>query len=266
MTFPRVLIIAGSDSGGGAGIQADTKAVTCNGAYAATAITALTAQNTMGVHAIEAVSPDFVKAQMKAVLEDIGADVIKLGMLHRVEVVHAVADALDAYASKDTKYVLDPVMVATSGDALLDEAAVSAMQERLFPRTTLLTPNIAEAERLTGLDIASEEAMDEAAQRLLSQGPAAILMKGGHMAGDVVVDLLVTPSGAWRYMRPRIHSRHTHGTGCTLASAVAAHLAQGIGLADAVEAGCDYVQEAIRQAPGLGQGHGPLHHGWNVAD
>ncbi len=255
----RVLIVAGSDSGGGAGIQADIKAVTALGGYAATAITALTAQNTLGVHGIHEVEPDFVRRQIRVVLDDIGADCIKTGMLHRREIVDAVADELEA-AGASIPMVVDPVMVAKGGARLLDEDTGARFIERIVRRARVLTPNLPEAEALTGRTIASVGDMEAAGRQLLDMGCAAVMMKGGHLQGDELTDLLVTGDGIRRFTGRRIHSRHTHGTGCTLASAIAAGLAAGMDLGDAVARARDYVQAAIRTAPGLGQGHGPLNH------
>ena len=252
----RVLIIAGSDSGGGAGIQADIKSVTAMGAFAATAITALTAQNTLGVHGIEAVSTAFLRQQIEVVLSDIGADAIKTGMLHDVATIEAVCDMLPG----GVPLVADPVMVAKGGHALLAPDAVATLRARLVPLATVLTPNIPEAEVLTGMTIPDEAAMHRAAEALLRLGARAVLLKGGHMTGDVLVDLLVTPQGTTRYESRRIETRHTHGTGCTLASALAAGLAQGMALEPAVARARDYVRAAILAAPGYGAGHGPLDH------
>ena len=252
----RVLIIAGSDSGGGAGIQADIKSVTAMGAFAATAITALTAQNTLGVHGIEAVSIAFLRQQIEVVLSDIGADAIKTGMLHDVATIEAVCDMLP----DGMPLVADPVMVAKGGHALLAADAVATLRARLVPLATVLTPNIPEAEVLTGMTIPDEAAMHRAAEALLRLGARAVLLKGGHMTGDVLVDLLVTPQGTTRYESRRIETRHTHGTGCTLASALAAGLAQGMALEPAVARARDYVRAAILAAPGYGAGHGPLDH------
>lgn len=256
----RVLIVAGSDSGGGAGIQADLKTVTALGGYAATAITALTAQNTQGVHAIQEVPVDFIRRQMEVVLDDIGADGLKTGMLHRAAVVETVADVIGARAP-DLPLVVDPVMVAKGGARLLDDATVAAIKARLVPRAAVLTPNLPEAEVLSGLEISGEADMAAAARALKALGPAAVLLKGGHLAGDRVVDLLATDRGLRRFEDPRIETRHTHGTGCTLASAIACGLAQGLDLGPAVVRARAYVQAAIRTAPGLGHGHGPLNHG-----
>jgi len=258
----RVLIVAGSDSGGGAGIQADIKAVMALGGYAATAITALTAQNTLGVHGVMPVPPEFIRLQIDAVLDDIGADAVKTGMLGSAEAVQAVAAAL---GQRDgIPLVVDPVMVAKGGARLLDDAAVEALRRDLLPLATLLTPNVPEAEALTGLTITDHAAARRAAQALLGLGAAAVLLKGGHLRGAVVQDVLAT-SGAMEVIEsPRIETRHTHGTGCTLASAVAAGLAQGMTLSDAVRRGAAYVHAAILAAPGFGAGHGPLGHGVTV--
>ena len=259
----RVLIIAGSDSGGGAGIQADIKSVTALGGFAATAITALTAQNTMGVHGIHEVPPAFVSQQIEVVLEDIGADAIKTGMLHRGEVLDAVIGALERFAA-DVPLVVDPVMVAKGGASLLDEDTRAMLRQRLIPRAAVLTPNIPEAEILSGMSISNEADMKTAGRRLLALGPGAVLMKGGHLPGPEVVDLLLTADGVERHAAARIDSRHTHGTGCTLASSIACGLAQGLAVGAAVARARKYVLEAIRTAPGLGRGHGPLNHGHTV--
>lgn len=261
----RVLIIAGSDSGGGAGIQADIKTVTALGGYAATAVTALTAQNTMGVHGIHEVPPSFVAQQIEVVLQDIGADAIKTGMLHRTDVLDAVAATLSR-AAPDIPLVVDPVMVAKGGASLLDEDARAVVRDRLIPRATVLTPNIPEAEILAGMTIADEAAMTAAGQKLLALGPGAVLMKGGHLPGEEVFDLLFSEAGVERFASPRIESRHTHGTGCTLASALACGLAQGLSISAAVQRARGYVLQAILSAPGFGRGHGPLNHGHTVAD
>jgi len=259
----RVLIIAGSDSGGGAGIQADIKAVTCLGGYAATALTALTAQNTLGVFGVEAVSPAFVRRQIELVLEDIGADCLKTGMLVSAPIIEAVADAL--LAVPDLPLVLDPVMVAKGGAALLDPEAVAILTRRLVPRATLLTPNLPEAEALLGRRIPDATAMVAAACDLLRLGPCAVLLKGGHLVGDDLVDLLVDADGVRRFEDRRLPTRATHGTGCTLASAIATGLAQGLDLDAAVLRGRAYLRRAIAAAPGFGAGHGPLGHTHTVA-
>ncbi|MEX1035410.1 MAG: bifunctional hydroxymethylpyrimidine kinase/phosphomethylpyrimidine kinase [Sneathiella sp.] len=261
----RILIIAGSDSGGGAGIQADIKTVTALGGYAATAITALTAQNTLGVEAIEDVSAPFVAKQIDMVLKDIGADAIKIGMLHRKEVIEAVAGLFDRI-DKLPPVVLDPVMIAKGGASLIAAEASDAIKARLIgPHTHILTPNIPEAEQLTGMKINNLSDMEKAGRRLLNEGPIAVLMKGGHAEGAEIVDLLVSPEGIQTFSHRRIDSRHTHGTGCTLSSAIATGIAQGMSVSKAVERAIRYVENAIFEAPGYGAGHGPLNHGHTVA-
>lgn len=259
----RVLIIAGSDSGGGAGIQADLKTVTALGGYAATAITALTAQNTQGVFGIVGVDPAFIALQMRVVLEDIGADCIKTGMLHNAAVINTVVAGLET-AAAGIPLVVDPVMFAKGGASLLDPTARDTLIQRLLPRATLITPNIREAEALSGLPIREPGDLERVARHLLEQGPAAVLVKGGHLPGATVSDCLVWPGGMKIFTTPRIPSRNTHGTGCTLASASATGLAQGMPLPAAVQRALRYVREAIRTAPDLGQGCGPLHHGHTV--
>ena len=259
MRVPRVLIIAGSDSGGGAGVQADIKAVTAMGGYAATAITAITVQNTLGVHGVHPLPLDLIEAQARAVLGDIGADAIKTGMLGSTAVVERVAAILDSCAAPA---VVDPVMIAKGGQALLPDEAVAAVKALMIPRAALLTPNAPEAEALTGLAVTDLDGQRRAGEALLRMGARAVLMKGGHVPGETVIDLLVTPTGETLLEGPRVETRHTHGTGCTLASACAAGLAKGLPLEAAVAEAWAYVAEAIRRAPGLGQGHGPLDHGW----
>lgn len=259
----RVLIVAGSDSGGGAGIQADLKTVTCLGGYAATAITALTAQDTRAVHGIHEVPPGFLRLQMEVVLRDLGADAIKLGMLHRADIIEVVADVL-AELAPGIPVVADPVMVAKSGDSLLEDSAFRALRARILPLARVLTPNLPEAERLLGRRIAGIGDMAGAARELLALGPAAVLLKGGHLEGDRLVDVLASAEGIARFESERIRTGNTHGTGCTLASAVATGLAQGLGLEAAVARARAYVREAILRAPGLGGGHGPLGHGHTV--
>ncbi|GAB4148274.1 MAG: bifunctional hydroxymethylpyrimidine kinase/phosphomethylpyrimidine kinase [Sphingomonadales bacterium] len=254
----RVLIIAGSDSGGGAGIQADIKTVTALGGYAATAITAITVQNTLGVSDVLALSPALVAAQAQAVLDDIGADALKTGMLHDAGIIHALADVLHG----QIPFILDPVMIAKGGAALLADDAVEALVGRLIPQARLVTPNAPEATRLTGIPVEDAAGMARAGAAILEMGAQAVLVKGGHMPGDIVLDLLVTRDGSHRLEAPRIDSRHTHGTGCTLASAIATGVAQGMALEAAVARASQYVRQAIRAAPGLGGGHGPLGHGF----
>lgn len=256
----RVLIIAGSDSGGGAGIQADLKSVTALGAFAATAITALTAQNTQGVHGVMPVPTAFIRQQIRVVLDDIGADALKTGMLHDAATIRAVCEELSGIAP-GLPLVADPVMVAKGGHRLLDADAVETLKRLLLPLVAIITPNLPEAEVLAGMAIPDEAAMYHAARVLLSLGVPAVLLKGGHLPGREVVDLLATEAGVERFAAPRIETRHTHGTGCTLASAIAAGLAQGMALRASVVRARGYVRAAIAAAPGLGQGHGPLGHG-----
>jgi len=255
----RVLAIGGSDSGGGAGVQADTKTITALGAYAATAITAVTAQDTLGVHGILSVPPDFIRLQAVTALADIGADAVKTGMLGSAAVVETVA-ALLAESAVGVPLVVDPVMVAKGGARLMAEDAVSALKRSLLPLASLLTPNVPEAEVLAGHAITTVDEMRHAADALLTLGVPAVLLKGGHLPGPTVVDMLATVNGVALLERPRIETRHTHGTGCTLASAIAAGLAQGMELREAVVRARAYVQAAIAEAPGLGRGQGPLNH------
>jgi hydroxymethylpyrimidine/phosphomethylpyrimidine kinase len=268
----RVLVIAGSDSGGGAGIQADIKTITALGGYAATAITAVTVQNTLGVTGVHPIPLDVIAAQARAVLDDIGADAIKTGMLGDVGVVETVAAAID-HANKNgagkIPVVVDPVMIAKGGAPLLAEAAIGAVKGLMIPRAALLTPNAPEAAALTGLTVETTDDLRRAGAALLALGAKAVLMKGGHIlvgdgAGDRVVDVLMTTDGETTFEGERIDTRHTHGTGCTLASACAAGLAQGLSLNEAVARAWNYVHEAMLRAPGFGAGHGPLDHGWTL--
>ena len=259
----RVLIIAGSDSGGGAGIQADLKTVTALKGYAATAITALTAQNTLGVHNVLSVETDFLQEQMRVVLHDIGADCLKTGMLHSAEVIEAVCAVIEADAS-DIPLVVDPVMVAKGGASLLDIDSVGSLRERLLPLARIITPNIPEAETLLGGTISSLDDMKRSAEKLLDMGPGAVLIKGGHMSGNRLTDVLLDADGFHLFETDRVETVHTHGTGCTTASAIAAGIAQGLQLPAAVKRAQAYVAAAIRAAPGIGQGHGPIDHGHTV--
>lgn len=259
----RVLIIAGSDSGGGAGVQGDLKTVTALGGYAATAITALTAQNTQRVAGVQLVEPEFVARQMRVVLEDIGADALKTGMLATTAIIEAVAAVVEDIAV-GIPLVVDPVMVAKSGDRLLDAEAILTLKKRLLCHAEVVTPNTPEAEVLTGTTIRDLKDMRHAAHLILSFGPKAVLLKGGHMDGRLITDLLAWEEGEEVFESPRIQTPHTHGTGCTLASAIATGLAQGLSLRDAVARGRHYVEEAILNAPGFGRGHGPLGHGHTV--
>jgi hydroxymethylpyrimidine/phosphomethylpyrimidine kinase len=256
----RVLIIAGSDSGGGAGIQADIKTVTALGGYAATAITAVTVQNTLGVTGVHPIPLEVVAAQAAAVLDDIGADAIKTGMLGDIAMVEQVAAILDG--ARGVPAVVDPVMIAKGGAPLLAAEAIDAVRTLMIPRAALLTPNAPEAEALTGLSVADADDLRRAGEALLALGARAVLMKGGHVPGETVVDILMTPAGETTFEAPRLDTRHTHGTGCTLASACATGLAQGMGLESAVGRAWAYVQEAMARAPGFGAGHGPLDHAW----
>jgi len=256
----RVLVIAGSDSGGGAGIQADIKTITALGGYAATAITAVTVQNTLGVTGVHPIPLEIIAAQARAVLDDIGADAIKTGMLGDVGVVETVAVILE-YA-KNVPVVVDPVMVAKGGASLLADAAIGAVKSLMIPRAALLTPNAPEAAALTGLSVETTDDLRRAGEVLLGMGAQAVLMKGGHIEGDRMIDVLMTPAGETTFEGERIDTRHTHGTGCTLASACATGLAQGLPLEQAVARAWNYVHEAMLRAPGFGQGHGPLDHGW----
>jgi hydroxymethylpyrimidine/phosphomethylpyrimidine kinase len=255
----RVLIIAGSDSGGGAGIQADIKTVTMLDAFAATAVTALTAQNTEGVFAVLPIAPDFIRRQIEVVLDDIGADAVKTGMLHDTAVIETVAEAL-AERAPDVPLIVDPVMVAKGGAPLIEPGAIEALKRLLVPRAAVLTPNLPEAEILLGQTIDDFAAMQNAAEQLRDLGCAAVLLKGGHLPGGTVYDVLATANGMRVWQSPRIDSRHTHGTGCALASAIAAGMAQGLPVEKAVERAREYVRRAIIGAPGLCRGHGPLDH------
>ncbi|MBW7998096.1 MAG: bifunctional hydroxymethylpyrimidine kinase/phosphomethylpyrimidine kinase [Candidatus Glassbacteria bacterium] len=256
---PRVLTIAGSDSGGGAGIQADLKTFQDWGCFGMSAITALTAQNSTGVTGVYKVSGEFVAAQMEAVLDDIGVDALKCGMLAEAGVIDAVAGVLERYPSPPL--VLDTVLVAKSGDPLLEDDAVEVMVEKLFPRAAVITPNAVEAGRLTGIEVTGEDTMRAAAGKLQELGAAGVLVKGGHLAGDDLLDLLVLADGESKLFKgKRIHTKHTHGTGCTLSAAIAAGLARGMGLTDAVAKAREYLQRGITNAHPTGAGYGTLLH------
>lgn len=263
-TTPRIpvaLTIAGSDSGGGAGIQADLKAFSALGVYGASVITALTAQNTRAVTAIADIDPGFIRAQLDAVFDDIAVDAVKIGMLSRPEVIDTVADVLAM--RRPRAIVLDPVMVAKSGDKLLGDDAVSALRERLLPLATLVTPNLPEAAVLLDQPVPdTPDAMEEAGRNLIAAGARSVLMKGGHLPGDRLVDILITADRAHRFEGDRVHTVNTHGTGCTLSSAIAAELAKGSALDDAVATARRYLMGAIQAADrlGVGGGHGPVHH------
>jgi len=261
--YPRVLSIAGSDSGGGAGIQADLKTFAALGCFGMTAITALTAQNTCGVRAIHPVPPDMLRAQIDAVLEDIGADAVKVGMLHSPEIVRTVAQAIDRHQL--SRVVFDPVMVATSGAKLIDDPAIAVLVAELFPQAALITPNLDEAALLVGRPLTSAQDMAQAAAELVARGARAVLLKGGHLASNTVIDVLLEASGEPLWMEaPRINTANTHGTGCTLSSAIAAHLALGATLTQAVQQAREFVRQALQAGASVktGQCDGPLNHGF----
>ncbi|AUW60198.1 bifunctional hydroxymethylpyrimidine kinase/phosphomethylpyrimidine kinase [Sphingobium sp. SCG-1] len=263
MMIPRVLIIAGSDSGGGAGIQADVKTVTMLGGHAMTAITAITAQNTLGVQGVHAIPAPMVIDQIDSVANDLGIDAIKIGMIGSPQTAHAVADRLADL--RDIPIIFDPVMVATSGATLADTATVAAF-ERLMGMALLITPNVPELAALTGMDIETVDALEEAGQALARRFGCAVLAKGGHLPDQPqddepsVHDLLIRASGVSEYRMARIETRHTHGTGCTLASAIATGIARRLSVENAVDRAEAFVAGALHHAPGLGKGHGPLGH------
>lgn len=260
----RVLIVAGSDSGGGAGIQADIKTVTALGGFAMTAVTALTAQNTLGVHGVVGIEPAFIRQQIEVVVGDLGVDAIKTGMLHSRPVIEMVAGAIRDLAP-DAPLVVDPVMVAKGGAPLLEPDAVATLRDTLLPLAAVVTPNLPEAGVLLDRDPPGPGGMADTAAALLALGPGAVLLKGGHLEGDEIVDLLAAGDAPTvRWTDARINTPHTHGTGCTLASAVAAGLAQGLSLEPAVVRARDYVRGAIVAAPGYGAGHGPLNHAHRI--
>ncbi|HEV8357002.1 MAG TPA: bifunctional hydroxymethylpyrimidine kinase/phosphomethylpyrimidine kinase [Gemmatimonadales bacterium] len=252
------LTIAGSDSGGGAGIQADLKTFQRFGVFGTSAITAVTAQNTRGVRAVHPVPVEILLAQLAALAEDLPAAALKTGMLATAALATVAAEALAARAS--VPYVLDPVIVATSGDRLLDPEGARVVRDRLVPLAALVTPNLAEAAILAGIPVVDESSMERAGQRLLAAGAGAALVKGGHLASGTLVDILVTPGGVRRFEHPRVATKSTHGTGCTLSAAITAGLALGRPLPAAVADAVAYVQRAIAAAPGLGGGRGPLDH------
>lgn len=254
---PVALTIAGSDSGGGAGIQADLKTFAAHGVYGLSAVTAVTAQNTLAVTGVQEIEPELVSAQIAAVVSDFPVVAAKTGMLSSSAIIEAVARAV---ADHGLRVVVDPVMVAKSGDRLLRPDAVDALRAELLPQAALLTPNLPEASDLTGLRVENEEAMRAAGERLLGMGVPAVLVKGGHLEGDEIVDLFVDGNRTVAFRGPRIATRATHGTGCTLSAAVAANLARGRGLLEAVERAREYLQTAMLRAVPLGRGHGPLGH------
>lgn len=263
MEYRKVLTIAGSDSGGGAGIQADIKTISACGCYAASAITAITVQNTIGVKGVHPVPVEIIQGQIDAVLEDIGADAIKIGMLNSAEVVKVVAAALRQY--KVPHVVLDPVMVSTSGHRLMEESAIEKMKEELLPLATVITPNIPEAELLLGgIDLSNHESLPDAAKRLALEYETSVLLKGGHLKDERLVDVLYDyPRDAYLELPSiRVHTRNTHGTGCTLSSALASMLARGMDLSHAAQAAKEYINKAIVSGADyeIGHGHGPVNH------
>jgi hydroxymethylpyrimidine/phosphomethylpyrimidine kinase len=256
------LTIAGSDSGGGAGIQADLKTFAAHGVFGTTAITAVTAQNTLGVVCWQALPADLVTAQIEAIAGDLGADAVKIGMLANAAIVEAVVAAIGALELPHV--VVDPVMMAKGGDRLLDDEAVGAIRSELLAVAHVLTPNVPEAEVLSGTVIRSVADMRRAGHRILASGPRVVVVKGGHLETESSIDVVCTAAGDFEVARPRIQGRHTHGTGCTLSSAIAANLARGLPDREAIEAAREYLDGAIRHAPGLGKGHGPLNHFWRA--
>ncbi|MDA8889117.1 bifunctional hydroxymethylpyrimidine kinase/phosphomethylpyrimidine kinase [Hellea sp.] len=256
--IPKVLIIAGSDSSGGAGVQADIKTCAAFGVYTSTAITAITAQNTVGVQDIMNVPPKLVREQIKSVLSDVGADVIKIGMLGNSDIIKAVAEEIE---DSNAFIILDPVMVASTGSVLLEKGSIDCLKSNLLPLADLITPNVPEAELLTGNIINDVDDLVRSGEFLLSQNSYSALMKGGHLKGKSVFDVLVTNEGANIMSGPRLNSRHTHGTGCTLSSGIASCIALGSSIEEAVISSREFVYEAIKSAPKLGQGNGPLNHG-----
>jgi len=261
---PRALTIAGSDSGGGAGIQADLKTFAAFGVYGASAITAITAQNTIGVRAIHEVPASVVAAQIDAVLDDIGADAAKTGMLSTAEIIETVADRLRTHAL--AALVVDPVMVAKSGDRLLREDAVRALRDLLLPLAAVVTPNAPEATELSGIDVVDATSAREAARRIHDLGPALVVVKGGHLGGDTSDDLVFDGRTFEVLSGRRIATRHTHGTGCTFSAAICACLARGLAPLEAVREARAFVQGAIEHAEPLGGGHGPVNHLWRLSN
>jgi hydroxymethylpyrimidine/phosphomethylpyrimidine kinase len=265
-TYNNVLTIAGSDSGGGAGIQADLKTISALGCYGTSVITAITAQNTLGVTAIHPVPPEIVEKQLQAVLSDIGADAVKIGMLHSEEIIETVANALKTFGLQ--KIVLDPVMVATSGDKLIEDNTVDALVGNLFPLAEIITPNIPEAEILTGMKITTRDDMTGSALKLLENGSRSVLLKGGHLNGDVLYDIYVHENEQNQiriFDNKYIHTNNVHGTGCTLSSAIASFMAQGVETEPAVEMAILYLQGAIKHGMNYrtGHGNGPVNHFFN---
>lgn len=259
---PIALTIAGSDSGGGAGIQADIKTFTALGVFGTTAITSITSQNTTGVHAVRDLPPDTVRSQIEAVMDDLTPSAVKSGMLSNAAIIEAVAETLGKY--RVCNYVLDPVMVSETGHALLQPDATAALVERLIPLALVVTPNRFEAEALTGIAVGDEGDMAAVARRIAEWGPRYVLVKGGHMAGDEAVDVLYDGRETVRLTAPRIATANTHGTGCTYAAAITAYLAKGLAMAEAVREAKAYVTGAIRHGFSIGEGAGPLNHFWRI--
>lgn len=264
--YNRVLTIAGSDSGGGAGIQADIKAISAMGCYAASALTAITVQNTLGVEDVHPIPLDILRGQIDAVLSDIGADAVKIGMLHSSEVVEVVADALQRHQISNV--VLDPVMVSTSGHRLIEESAIETLKSRLLPLARVITPNIPEAEILSGTKITSNDDLPAIARELSCGGRISVLLKAGHLDADTLTDVLYNAEEQTihHFSSPRISSPNTHGTGCTLSSALAAALAKGLPLTEATRQAKEYLAGALRAGAEykIGNGHGPVHHFWKL--
>ena len=258
--MPSVLTIAGSDSGGGAGIQADLKTFSALGVYGMSAVTAVTAQNTLAVTAVHEVPVEVVAAQIEAVVTDIPPDAVKIGMLSSVEIIDAVAAKVKEHSL--APLVVDPVMVAKSGDRLLREDAVTALRERLVPLADVLTPNVAEAEALVARSLSADDEFRAAAREIVGLGAKAVVMKGGHREGEAAIDLLFDGDEFYEFSAPRIETTSTHGTGCTFASAIASFLAHGEALPEAVGHAKEYLTEAIRRAQPIGRGHGPVQHFW----
>ena len=259
--YPVALTIAGSDSGGGAGIQADLKTFSALGVFGASAITSITAQNTQGVRGIQAISPEIVEGQIHAVFEDLTVDAVKIGMLHNREAARIVARSIDRFSP--SKIILDPVMISTSGSKLMEDEAIEVIIKELFHRVTLITPNIDEAAFLSGIPICNEEDMEIAAQKLLALGCRSVLMKGGHLEGDQMCDLLYSPDHTYYiYEEKKIESKNLHGTGCTLSSAIASYLAKGYSMKESIRHAKEYITHAIIAGKDLniGHGNGPLWH------
>ncbi len=263
-----ILVIAGSDSGGGAGIQGDIKTITCLGGYATTAITALTAQNTTDIYDIVAIDASFVATQIDCVLQDIGTKSVKTGMLYNAEIVEVVASKLASLKKQqNVAIVVDPVMTAKNGTVLLSKDAIASMCKQLIPLATVVTPNIPEAEMLSSTLISNTEGMINAGRRIQkNMGCDAVLIKGGHMQTNMITDILVMGDLVQEYCAPRIDSKHTHGTGCCLSSAIATYMAKGQPLPIAIENARAYLQQALQNSPHLGKGYGPLGHNWQLSE